>query len=557
MLACEAAREPVVPHRSLQLCEQLADHDPTRRWVYAMSKLAQEVILERAVGGERLTVLRLANVVGDGQHRVVGRLVEAVLAGRPCEVTRSVRGFVSVEDVARVVSLLPGPGLFNVSAGCWSIRELALAVGAALGVDPDIVERPAPADDSCGQVDGERTRRLLGTFEPLDEVVRRCARASRDAAVPMFPLPLQVVVPPRPNRPDLVTERIAACLWSGSLRGGRWSGELTEQLAERLHLGPGRRLVLTSSGTTALRLALLAAAGPPEPGAVALCSAYTFHATTEVLLQMGWTVRLVDVDPWTWTLDPDLVAMELEDPSVSVVVAVDALGNPADYTRLRAACDTAGVPLVADSAPALGAWHDGLPVGTQADAHAFSMSFAKTVSGAGSGGAVVVAADAQLDASPNWLRSSAMTEPSAVAALDQVMVLERLVARRQEVAQVYRERLLGLPGFAAQHVRPGDGHALVHWAVRVPGQLGRERLAARLADEGVRTKPYYDRVAVAPVGPLPITATLHREALALPMSSEMSTDDADRVATAVARSVRSLHPRRDHVHVPLQRTVIA
>ncbi len=63
----------------------------------------------------------------------------------------------------------------------------------------------------------------------------------------------------------------------------------------------------------------------------------------------------------------------------------------ATTTALRAAC--AGVPLVADSAAALGALAQGLPVGTQADAHAYSMSFAKTVSAGGSGGAVVLPAD--------------------------------------------------------------------------------------------------------------------------------------------------------------------
>jgi dTDP-4-amino-4,6-dideoxygalactose transaminase/nucleoside-diphosphate-sugar epimerase len=551
--AWEAAAEPVSPHRSVQLCRALSDLDPSGRWVYGVSKLAQEKLLERAVGVGHLTVLRLANVIGQDQHRVVGRMVESMLAGVPCSVTRSVRGFVSVEDVARVVALRPGPGTFNVSAGCRTIRDVALTLGTALGVVPDIVERDAPADDSCGEVDGDRLSRLVGGYQPLDEALERCARDVQRSPGPMFPTPLRVVIPPRPHRPDLVVDRIAACLWSGSLRGGRWSLELAERLSERLGLGPDRRVLLTSSGTTALRLALWAAAGPPAPGAVALCPAYTFHATAEVLRQLGWTVRLLDVDPWTWTLDPELVAAEVTDPDVRVVVAVDALGNPADYARLRLVCGAAGVPLVADSAPSLGAVHDGRAVGAQADAHAFSMSFAKTVSGAGSGGAVVVGVDADLSAAPNWLRSSVMTEPSAVAALDQLEVVDELVGRRATVARIYREALLGRPGFSAQHVRPGDGHALVHWAMRVPPAVGRDRLAARLAAEGVQSKPYYEPLLERATRSLPVTSALHREALALPMSSELSVDEAERVATAAARSLRDLVSERGQVPVQ-QRT---
>jgi dTDP-4-amino-4,6-dideoxygalactose transaminase len=391
-----------------------------------------------------------------------------------------------------------------------------------------------------GDVDGRRLARLVEPFEPVEETVRRCAVAAATGPGPMFRRELRVVVPPRPRRPDVVADRIAESLWSGVLRGGRWSRELTAGLSDRLGLSDDRRLLLTSSGTHALRLAVWAAAGAPDPGAVALAPAYTFHATTEVLRQLGWSVRLVDVDPWTWTIDPDLVAQELADPAVGVVVAVDALGDPADYARLREVCAATGTPFFADSAPALGAEHDGSPVGTQAEAHAFSMSFAKTMTGAGSGGAVVVPADADLAAAPNWLRSSPMTEPSAVAALDHLEALDDMVRHRARVAEVYSELLLGRGGFGTQHVRPGDRHAHVHWVVRVPAAVGRDRLACELAAEGVQSKPYYEPLADTPDGPLPVTAALHAEALALPMSSEVSLDEAERVATAVARSLRRL-----------------
>ena len=87
------------------------------------------------------------------------------------------------------------------------------------------------------------------------------------------------------------------------------------------------------------------------------------------------------------------------------------------------------MPLVADSAAAVGARHQGRPVATQAAAHAYSLSFAKVVSAGGSGGALALPADAveRLRAPVDWLRSVPMVETAAVAALDLLADLDLLV----------------------------------------------------------------------------------------------------------------------------------
>jgi dTDP-4-amino-4,6-dideoxygalactose transaminase/nucleoside-diphosphate-sugar epimerase len=539
--ALAAAAAPCPPHRAVGLCRELAERDPSGRWVYALSKLAQELIVRRMVAPERLTVLRLANVAGHGQFRVVGRLVEAMLDDRSCEVTDTVRSFVSIGEVARVTHLATASGTYNVSSGALPLQEVAALAAAELHRDPRIRLIPSPASDSCGVVDAARLRALIGPLEDVREGLRTAVHGFARDPGPMFRPMQRVVVPPRPEHPDLVSDRIAAGLWSGLVRGGPWSAELADALGARLAVENDRRLILTNSGTNALRLAISAVAGEARPGDVAACPAYTFHATVEVLRQLGWTVRFVDVDPSSWTLAPGRVAEALHDPAVRLVVAVDALGNPCDYHALTPICEQAGVPLVADSAAALGSRHAGIPVGTQAHAHAFSMSFAKVVSGGGSGGAVVLAADADPSSRQNWLRSAAITEASAVGALDGVAALDELVARREEVAAVYREALAGGSGFTAQEVRPGDRHSRVHWVARVDQAVGRDLLARALADEGIETKSYYEPLLGLPdISALPVTSQLHEEALALPMSSELSLDEAERVVAATFRALRRL-----------------
>ena len=192
------------------------------------------------------------------------------------------------------------------------------------------------------------------------------------------------------------------------------------------------------------------------------------------------------------------------------MVAVDTLGAPCDYALLSQLCERAGVALVADSAPSLGSLYAGEPVGTQAAAHAFSLSFAKVVSGGGSGGAVVLPAAADLERSQNWLRSSAITEISAVSALDGVQAMDDLIQRRSAVADIYRDVLSGMPEFVFQELRAGDRHYGVHWVTLVDESLDRERLASSLAADGVQTKAYYEPLDGLDLAKLsPVTASLH------------------------------------------------
>src|SRR5262249_15247928 len=152
--------------------------DPSGRWTYALSKLAQELIVEQAVGPGRATVLRLANVTGAEQYRLVGQLVESMLEERPCTVHGRRRSFVAVEDVARVAHAGSEPGVVNVSAGTLELQVVAELVAEELGCDAEIRVVPAPVGDSCGVVDSSRLMARIGELEGAAAAVRRAARES-------------------------------------------------------------------------------------------------------------------------------------------------------------------------------------------------------------------------------------------------------------------------------------------------------------------------------------------------------------------------------------------
>jgi dTDP-4-amino-4,6-dideoxygalactose transaminase/nucleoside-diphosphate-sugar epimerase len=530
------AHGPCPPWRAAALCRRLGDADPTGRWVYAMAKLAQERIVERA-GAARLTVLRLANTYGLGQERVVARLVRAALAGRPLRVTAEVeRSFLPVAEVGRILLACVGPGVFNVGSRSVRLEELARRVLVACGSTAPVERVPTPVPDSCGIVDVSRLAAAgIRIAEPGADLARFAAELAADQE-PLFHPPLPVVLPPRPARPDEVGDRQQASLWTGSLKhGNRWSTELAQQLAKRLELDERHELHLTSSGTAALRLAIAAVAGPARAGQVAALPSFTFPATAKVLVQLGYRLRFVDVDDLTWTLDPAGVAAALATEPIALVVCVDTFGNPCDYKGLSAVCDAAGVPLLADSAAAIGSLCHGQPVARQAAAHAYSMSFAKVLSAGGAGGAVVLPAGSRPPEAVGHAPFDPMNELHAAAAVDQLAVMDDLLRRRAQVAAVYMRAARGL-GLDVQRVRGGDLHNWTHFVMRIGH---REAVAARMARFGVGTKPYFralhrheldHRPAL-----LPVTDLLDAEALALPMSSELITADAERVVIALER----------------------
>jgi dTDP-4-amino-4,6-dideoxygalactose transaminase/nucleoside-diphosphate-sugar epimerase len=537
------AEQPCPPWRAERLCRRLADSDGSGRWVYAMAKRAQELLVADMVPADRLTVFRVANLFGPGQDRVVARLARRALAGLPLTVVDTRRTFLAVEDLAEAIAGGPPAGVFNAGAGCIGLTELAEVVLDQLGLDRD-VEVVAPlTDDAVGVVDTSRFQVLTGVGSShLRAALRSFVQRVRDETAPPVGPPIPVVVPPRPERPELLGDRIQQSLWTGSLRGAQWTRALTNELRGRLELPDTLTVLATSSGTAALRLATLAVAGRAQPGDVAVLPSFTFPATGEYLAMLGYRLRFCDVRPDTWTMDPARLEEMLAPGDVRVVVVVDALGAPADYDAVMAVCRRHGVPLVADSAPSLGGRSQGRPVGSQADAHAFSMSFAKVVSAAGRGGAVVIATDAvdRLRSAVDWTRSTELGEVHAAAALDQIERLDQLVARRTAVADVYAELSLADPRVVPQRTADGDQHAWVHWVARFPG-VDRDLLAKKLDVLGIGTKPYYapvlHRLSWRPFAErashLPITDVLNDEALALPMSSELSVGQAEQVFWSV------------------------
>ena len=119
-------------------------------------------------------------------------------------------------------------------------------------------------------------------------------------------------------------------------------------------------VVGTSSGTSALQLALMAAG--IGPGHDVLTVSHTAVATVAAIEQAGARPVLVDIDPARFTLDPDRLAAALT-PRTRAIVPVHLYGCPADLDPILAFAALHGLTVVEDCAQAHGARYRGKRVG--------------------------------------------------------------------------------------------------------------------------------------------------------------------------------------------------
>lgn len=357
------------------------------------------------------------------------------------------------------------------------------------------------------------------------------------------------------------------------LRSGRYVlGEEVEAFEREWAAFAGAaRAVGVASGTDALRLALQALG--VAPGDEVVVPAMTFVATAFAAAQLGARVALADVDPETGQVRPDAVRHALG-PRTRAVVAVHLYGHTAPVDEIAAICEAAGVALVEDCAQAHGARLDGRPVGTFGRAAAWSFYPTKNLGACGDGGAVTTA-DGALAERLAALRAHGQTRPqvhgtfgwnSRLDALQAAILrakLPRLAAwneTRRRLGARYVERL-GASGLAREVavVAGGRGAALAResawhlFVIRVPG--GRERrdaVVARLRARGIGAGTHYpfaihehaglagalaDGVAGAR-GAFPGAEALAASCVSLPLHPHMSERDVDRVADALAASLR-------------------
>jgi dTDP-4-amino-4,6-dideoxygalactose transaminase len=351
--------------------------------------------------------------------------------------------------------------------------------------------------------------------------------------------------PSLPPLPDYVA--LLAGIWDTQMLSNFGTHVDALEALAAAYLGVAH-VVAVTSGDLGLLIALKALDLPP--GSPAFVSTFTFNSTVNAALWNGLRPVFVDIDPSTFNLSVDSLrdAMDRHGDVTGVVVPTHVFGTPCDTAAIGALADAEGHRVVYDAAHAYGSLHDGRPVGGFGAAEVFSLSGTKLVTSAEGG--LVATDDDVLAARMRAVRSYGFSEAyrSEVvgingkmselhAALGRLTLpnVEQEVARRQEIAAHYRDRLGPTVGW--QRVEPGD-RTTYKDVVAVLGPH-REQVERSLHAVRVQTRRYFVPLHTMPAHrdharvSVNVAEEVHDSTLALPAFAAMTPAELDRVCTAI------------------------
>ncbi len=161
-------------------------------------------------------------------------------------------------------------------------------------------------------------------------------------------------------------------------------------------IGEGKRVVALSAGTAAVHLGLLAAG--VKAGDEVIVQSFTFCASTHPVTYLGATPVLVDSEPDTWNIDPDLLEEAIKDriaktgKKPAAIVPVALYGMPYKADKIMDIADKYGIPVVEDAAEGFGSRYQGRVIGTFGKYGVLSFNGNKMITTSG-GGALITGSD--------------------------------------------------------------------------------------------------------------------------------------------------------------------
>jgi len=308
-----------------------------------------------------------------------------------------------------------------------------------------------------------------------------------------------------------------------------------------------------ASGTDALELSLRACG--VGPGDLVFTVSHTAVATVAAIELAGATPVLVDIDPVTYTMDPNCLESALANPSAGTpkaIIPVHLYGHPADMPSILELAKRHGLHVIEDCAQAHGATLDGRMTGTWGDIAAFSFYPTKNLGALGDGGMVVtenpvLAERVRLLQQYGWREWYISEIPGGNSRLDELQAavlrvklrdLDKENMQRQSLAQIYNS-LLADAGLTLPGVRSGVTHVYHQYVVRLPQ---RDALRTYLRQAGIGTLIHYPvpvhlqpayRDRLPRVAPLPWTEQVAGQVLSLPMFPQLSDDQARHVSECI------------------------
>lgn len=326
------------------------------------------------------------------------------------------------------------------------------------------------------------------------------------------------------------------------------------------------KVAALSSGTAALHLGLILLG--VKPGDFVICQSMTFSASANPIVYQGAIPVFVDSEATTWNLCPIALEEAIKDcirkgKKPKVIIAVHLYGMPYQVDAIRALADQYEIPILEDSAEALGSSYKDRKCGTFGDISVLSFNGNKIITTSGGGAlvtqkkewqekAVFLATQAR-DAAPHYQHSEIgynyrMSNICAGIGRGQMEVLDAHVAKRREMHAFYAE-LFQAYSFVTLLHEPSADYFSNHWLSALtikanPGSYSSEGLRIALEQQAIESRPLWKPMHLQPVFKqcsyygTTVAADLFERGLCLPSGSNLTEEEKSRIKEVIVNYFR-------------------
>ena len=323
-------------------------------------------------------------------------------------------------------------------------------------------------------------------------------------------------------------------------------------------------VVALSAGTAALHLGLVMLG--VGKGDEVICQSFTFAASANPITYQGATPVFVDSEADTWNMDPELLEEAIVDrmnktgKKPKAIIPVHLYGYPAKLSQLMAVAHKYDIPVLEDSAEAMGSTYDGLHCGTFGRFGVMSFNGNKMITTSG-GGALICRSKSDADRVKFYATQARENYPyyqhehigynyrlSNVCAgigRGQMKVVDQHVARRNEIHRMYVSMLSGVDGIKVMEPKADKPSSPNFWlsciCVDAASIGGKDytQLSALLGSHDIETRPLWKPMHLQPVfsqAPAYVNGVSERMfncGLCLPSGPMVTDDDVDRIVSII------------------------
>lgn len=311
-------------------------------------------------------------------------------------------------------------------------------------------------------------------------------------------------------------------------------------------------LTLYTNGHLALEYAIQALGLRGE----IITTPFTFASTTQAIIRSGCTPVFCDIDPLTYTMDPQKIECLISEKTTAIM-PVHVYGNLCNVKEIQSIADKFSLKVIYDAAHAFGVSQKGISAANFGDVSMFSFHATKVFHTI-EGGCLTYHDEAltkRLDELKNFGISgpeevssiggnAKMNEFQAAMGICNLRHLDAEIAKRGAVVSRYHERLSNVKGIRLNSVQPETKPNHAYFPVLFDGfKYTRDEVFEKLAKEGITARKYfypltnsftcYNGMEGFDPDATPIAQHVASHILTLPLYADLALRDVDSICSAI------------------------